>query len=49
MALASPQVGQPFLIKSGVTSQEAFDQLYQQALVEMLSQDFSGIQIFFTV
>jgi len=43
------QVGQKFLIKSGVTSQEAFEPLYQQALQELWLDDFQAIQFFLTV
>jgi ubiquinone/menaquinone biosynthesis C-methylase UbiE len=43
------QVGQQFLIKSGVTSQEAFEPLYQQALQELWRDDFQALQFFLTV
>ncbi len=43
------QVGQPFLLKSGLTTSEAFEQLYQQALKEIWSEEFRAIQFFLTV
>ena len=43
------QVGQKFLINSGVTSQEAFEPLYQQALQELWLDDFQAIQFFLTI
>lgn len=36
----------PFLIKKGVTTQEEFDTLYEQALAEMLLPNFCGIFFF---
>lgn len=42
------QVGLPFLIKSGVTSQEIFEPLYQQALREIWADDFQAIHFFLT-
>lgn len=40
---------QPFLIKMGITTQEEADILYQQALAEMMLNDFSAIMFFLTV
>lgn len=40
---------QPFLIKLGVTTQEEADRLYQQAVAEMLSNDFCAIAYILTV
>lgn len=40
---------QPFLIKTGMTTQEEFDQLYREAELEMLSDDFCGLWNFLTV
>lgn len=37
------KLAQPFLIKTGVTSQEEIDQLYQQMLLEMYADTFSMI------
>ncbi len=37
------QLLKPFLIKTGVTTDEEFEQLYQQALIDMLSNGFCGI------
>lgn len=34
---------QPFLIRMGLTTQEEVEQLYQQALTEMLAEDFCAI------
>lgn len=39
---------QPFLINTGVTTKEEIEQLYQQSLIEMQSEDFSGIFFFLT-
>ena len=39
---------QPFLVKTGVTSQQEVERLYQQMLVEMQHPDFSGIWHFMT-
>ncbi len=43
------EVGRSFLIKSGVTTEETFNTLYQQALREIWSDDFQAIQFFLTV
>lgn len=40
---------QPFLIKTGMTTQEEFDQLYREAELEMLSEDFCALWNFLTV
>ena len=39
----------PFLLKHGVTTQEEFDQLYEQFLIEISDSSFCGICIFLTV
>jgi len=39
---------QPFVIKMKVATQEELDALYEQVLVEMLSQDFHALWYFFT-
>lgn len=39
----------PLLLKAGLITEEAFDQLYQQMEIEMLSNDFSGVWPFLTV
>jgi ubiquinone/menaquinone biosynthesis C-methylase UbiE len=38
----------PFFIKAGVTTQEEIDQLYQQMLIEWLSDEFCGMWHFVT-
>lgn len=40
---------QPFLIKTGVTTQEEVDALYYRALEEMQADDFCGLWYFLTV
>ncbi|MFL5659674.1 MAG: class I SAM-dependent methyltransferase [Ktedonobacteraceae bacterium] len=40
---------EPFCIKMGVTTEEKFDQLYQQLQLEMLLDDFRGIMFLLTV
>jgi ubiquinone/menaquinone biosynthesis C-methylase UbiE len=40
---------QPFLIKTGITTQEEFNRLYQEAELEMLSDDFCALWNFLTV
>jgi len=37
------KLGQPFLVKVGVTTQEEAERLYQQAMAEMMSNDFCSI------
>ncbi|HZU71090.1 MAG TPA: methyltransferase domain-containing protein [Ktedonobacteraceae bacterium] len=39
----------PFMLKYGVITQEEFDDLYQQALIEMLSDDFCALVYFLSV
>ncbi len=39
----------PFLLKHGVTTQEEFDELYQQFLIETLNDRFCGLCFFLTV
>lgn len=43
------KLSQPFLLKWGVTTQEEFEGLYQQMLVEMQSKDFCAIWFLLTV
>lgn len=40
---------EPFLIGTGVTTQEEFDQVYNQLLIEMLQDDFCAIMFLLTV
>jgi ubiquinone/menaquinone biosynthesis C-methylase UbiE len=40
---------QPFLVYTGVVTPDEFETLYQQAMTELLAEDFSGIAIFLTV
>ena len=40
---------EPFLVKMNVTSQEEFEELYQQALLDMLLDDFCGIWYYLSV
>jgi hypothetical protein len=40
---------QPFLIAAGVTTEEEFDALYQQMVIEMMSKDFSAVMFLLTV
>ncbi len=39
----------PFLINTGVTTQEEVEQLYQQMQVEMQSDDFCAVGFYLTV
>ncbi len=43
------KLGQPFLVKTGVITQEEVDQLYQQALDEMQSEQFCALWYLLTV
>ncbi len=47
--MVSFQLLQPFLVKMGVTTQEEVSQLYQQALSEMLSDDFCAVWLYLSV
>ena len=40
---------QPYLIKMGVTTQEEVDQLYREAEIEMLADDFCALWYLFTI
>ena len=40
---------QPFLLKTGVATQEEMDLVYEQMLVEMLSEDFCGTWFYLSV
>ncbi len=42
-------LGQPFLLKTGAITQEEVDQLYQQALDEMQSEQFCALWYLLTV
>ncbi|HEY4383860.1 MAG TPA: class I SAM-dependent methyltransferase, partial [Ktedonobacteraceae bacterium] len=39
---------QPFLIKTGVITQQEIDKLYEQCFLDMLSENFSALWIFMT-
>jgi len=41
-------LGRPFLLGLGVLSGERFDELYQQALIEMSGADFCAVMVFLT-
>ena len=41
--------GEPFLLKAGVISKEEYDAAYQQALADILSDDFCGIWLYASV
>ena len=43
------KLGQPFLVKMGVAMQEQLDRLYEQMLIDMLSDDFCALWYFLTV
>lgn len=43
------KLGQPFLVKMGVATQKQIDRLYEQMLIDMLSDDFCGLWYFLTV
>lgn len=43
------KLAQPFLIRCGVTTQQEVERLYQQAMAEMLADDFCAIQFLLTV
>jgi SAM-dependent methyltransferase len=43
------KLGQPFLLKLGLATQRELDQLYEQALSEMVSPDFCGVFPFLSV
>ena len=47
--MLSFQLGRAFLLQYGGASEEEYDRLYQQAPVEMLSDDFCGIEFFLMV
>jgi precorrin-6B methylase 2 len=40
---------QPFLIKMGIATQEKVEELYQQTLIEMMSDDFCGVWFYLSV
>jgi len=40
---------EPFFVGSGATTTEQFEQMYQQMLVEIQSEQFCGIELFLTV
>ena len=39
---------QPFLVHTGVATQEEVDQLYKQMLFEMMQESFRGVHLLFT-
>jgi hypothetical protein len=39
---------QPFLVRTGVATQEEVDQLYKQMLFEMMQDSFRGVHLLFT-
>ncbi len=43
------KLGQPFLVKTGVATQEEVEALYQQALEEMKAEDFCALFFFLSV
>ncbi len=43
------KLGQPFLIRMGVATQKQLEQLYEQMLIDMLSDDFCGLWYFLTI
>jgi hypothetical protein len=43
------KLGQPFLIKLGVTTQQEVEALYQRALEEMMSPDYRALWYFLSV
>jgi hypothetical protein len=43
------KLGQPFLIAAGVATQDQLDDLYEQMLLEMLSEDFRAMWYFLSV
>lgn len=47
--MISLKFAQPFLAKMGLSTQEELDHLYQQAMAEMMSDDFSALWYFVTV
>ncbi|MBE3560877.1 MAG: class I SAM-dependent methyltransferase [Ktedonobacteraceae bacterium] len=40
------KIGQPFLIKMGIATQEELDHLYEQMLLDLMREDFRGIWYF---
>ncbi len=47
--MAGFKLGQPFLIKMGVTTQQEVEALYQRALEEMMSPDYRALWYFLSV
>jgi ubiquinone/menaquinone biosynthesis C-methylase UbiE len=43
------KLGQPFFISTGVTTQQEVDQVYEQMLLEMMSDDFCAVHYLLTV
>jgi SAM-dependent methyltransferase len=43
------KLGQPFLLQQGLATQEELDTLYEQALCEMLAEDFGALLFLLTV
>ncbi len=42
------RLGKPFYLKTGIITDEEFEQLYQQMLIEMHSNDFYGMWHYMT-
>jgi len=42
------QTGRSFVLEAGTVTPEEYDTLYQQALIEMLADDFCGILFLLT-
>jgi len=47
--LVSGKLGQPFLVKMGVVTQEEVESLYQQVLEEMMSPEYCALHYFLSV
>jgi ubiquinone/menaquinone biosynthesis C-methylase UbiE len=47
--LVASRLMQPFLLRMGVTTQKELEQVYEQALAEMLQEDFCAIWYYLTV
>jgi len=43
------KLGQPFLLQQGLATQEELDALYEQALCEMLAEEFGALLYLLTV
>ena len=47
--MVSSRLMQPFLIKKGTTTQTEIDEVYRQALIEMMQDDFCAVWYYLTV